>query len=56
MKIFEYIDNINSLIYDDNEYIRILNLDDFTNIGKLIYNNYKYNILIFNHNNNLMII
>ena len=48
MKIFDYIDNINCLIYDEDEYINVLSLDDFTIIKKFKYDDYKYNILLIN--------
>ena len=49
MKIFEYIEDINCLIYDEDKYIKILSLDDFTIIEQFLYNDYKYNIITTNN-------
>ena len=49
MKIFEYNEDINCLIYDEDKYIKILSLDDFTIIEQFLYNDYKYNILTTNN-------
>ena len=54
-KIFKYIEDLNCLIYDEDNYIKILSLDDFTIINKFFYNDYKYNILTIN-NTDLIII
>ena len=37
MKIFEYNEDINCLIYDEDKYIKILSLDDFTIIEQFLY-------------------
>ena len=49
MKIFEYNENINCLIYDEDKYIKILSLDDFTIVKQILYDDYKYNILTTNN-------
>ena len=55
MKIFEYIDNINCLIYDEDIYINIFSLDDFSIIKKFKYDDYKYNILLINKDDLIII-
>ena len=47
-KIFEFIENYNCLIYDEDKYIKVLSLDNFTIIKKFLYDDYKYNILTTN--------
>ena len=47
-KIFEFIENYNCLIYDEDKYIKVLSLDDFTIIKKFLYDDYKYNIVTTN--------
>ena len=49
IKIFKYIGDLNCLIFDVDNLIKILSLDDFTIINKFLYNDYKYNILTINN-------
>ena len=55
MKIFKYIEENNCLIFDDDNYIKVLSLDDFSIIKKFFYDNYKYNILIINNNDYILV-
>ena len=55
MKIFKYIDNINCLIYDEDIYINIFSLDNYSIIKKFKYDDYKYNILLINKNDLIII-
>ena len=50
MKIFEYNEDLNCLIYDDDQHIKIFSLDDFNIIKEYKYDDYKYNMLIINKN------
>ena len=49
MKIFEYNEDLNCLIYDDDQHIKIFSLDDFNIIKEYKYDDYKYNMLIINN-------
>ena len=49
MKIFEYNEKLNSIIYEEDDNIIIFSLDDFSLIKKFKINNYKYNILMLNN-------
>jgi hypothetical protein len=55
IKIFKYIEDLNCLIFDDDNVIKILSLDDFTFINKFLYNDYKYNILTINNSELILI-
>ena len=55
MKIFKFIQVYNCIIYDTDEYIKLLSLDDFTIIKKFLYDKYKYNILIISSNDIIII-
>ena len=55
IKIFKYIEDLNCLIFDDDNLIKILSLDDFTFINKFLYNDYKYNILTINNSELILI-
>ena len=54
-KVFIFNEDFNSIIFDDNNYIKILSLDDFTIIKKFLYDNYKYNILTINKSDLIVI-
>ena len=54
-KIFIFNEDFNSIIFDDNNYIKVLSLDDFTIIKKFLYDNYKYNILTINKSDLIVI-
>ena len=47
-KIFKFFEDLNCLVFDDNNYIKVLSLDDFIITKKFLYNEHKYNILIIN--------
>ena len=55
IKIFNYIEDLNFLIFDDDNLIKILSLDDFTIINKFLYNDYKYNILTISNSDLILI-
>ena len=55
IKIFKYIEDLNCLIFDDDNLIKILSLDDFTFINKFLYNDYKYNIITINNSELILI-
>ena len=54
-KVFIFNEDFNSIIFDDNNYIKILSLDDFTIIKKFLYDNYKYNLLTINKSDLIVI-
>ena len=47
-KIFKFFEDLNCLVFDDNNYIKVLSLEDFIITKKFLYNDHKYNILIIN--------
>ena len=49
MKIFEYNEKLNSIIYEEDDNIIIFSLDDFSLVKKFKIDNYKYNILMLNN-------
>jgi len=49
MKIFEYNERLNCIIYEEGDNIIIFSLDDFSLIKKFKIDNYKYNILMLNN-------
>ena len=55
IKIFKYIEDLNCLIFDEDNLIKILSLDDFTIINKFLYNDYKYNILTISNSDLILI-
>ena len=55
IKIFKYIGDLNCLIFDEDNLIKILSLDDFTIINKFLYNDYKYNILTISNSDLILI-
>ena len=47
-KIFKFFEELNCLVFDDNNYIKVLSLEDFIITKKFLYSDHKYNILIIN--------
>ena len=43
-KIFKFFEDLNCLVFNDNNYIKVLSLEDFIITKKFLYNDNKYNI------------